>query len=485
MDNKNIEDQNIQQNSNSINDISFLSNNFIEQMVLGTLLNNNDSFELVSDLLEPICFANQHHQIFFKEMRDKFYKGSIVNTITISSTLNKHNINYDYLLEVSKYTTNTDNIRDYAIIIRELYIKREAIVLGDYLKEKAKEDDFLEKGIYKVEEKLYNLSSRTSDSHFSISFGEGLIEVEKTIKNLLSSQKRINGLTTGFIDLDNLLGGLQNGYLYILAARPSMGKSALASNIAVNCALDTTYGGPVAFISLEMPYNQIVMRIMSGLSGVPLSQLINGFINKQTFSECMNTLKNFYNLPLYIYDTSALSIGEIKTILRQMKRKWGIKMAIIDYLQLVHGGGENENRVAEVSRITRLLKATAKELKIPIIALSQLSRSAETTKTKAHSNYNNREKNQDIPQADNIDNYKPQLWHLRESGSIEQDADVVMFIVREDYYKSKEGGDNLYSPPADGIGLAKLYVDKNRNGATGSIKLTYNSFITSFKNFIQ
>lgn len=475
MENKNIKVV------NQIMDIS-LSNNFIEQMLLGTLLNNNDLFELVADVLEPTYFANEYHQIFFKEMREKFYKGSIANIITISGSLHKYNINQDYLLEVGKYTTNSDNIREYAMIVREFYIKREAIILGEYLKEKAKEDDFLEKGIYKVEEKLYNLSSKTSDSHFSISFGDGLVEVEKTIKNLLNSQRRINGLTTGFVDLDNLLGGLQNGYLYILAARPSMGKSALASNIAVNCALDTTYGGPVAFISLEMPYNQIVMRIMSSLSDVPLSQLINGFINKQTFSECMNTLKNFYNLPIYIYDTSSMSIGEIKTILRQMKRKWGIKLAIVDYLQLVHGGGQNENRVAEVSRITRLLKATAKELKIPIIALSQLSRSAETSKTKIHSNINNQESQSP---SDNIDNYKPQLWHLRESGSIEQDADVVMFIVREDYYKSKEGGDNPYSPPSNGMGLAKLYVDKNRNGATGSIKLIYNSFITSFKNFIE
>jgi replicative DNA helicase len=267
---------------------------------------------------------------------------------------------------------------------------------------------------------------------------------------------------------------LHNGHLYILAARPSMGKSALAGNIAVNCALDTKYGGPVAFISLEMPYNQIVMRIMSGLSNVPLSNLINCHISRKDFHECLDTLKEFQNLPLYIHDTSAMSIGEIRTVLRQMKRKWGIKLAIVDYLQLVHSGSHQENRVNEVSRITRMLKSIAKELRIPVIALSQLSRSAEaskSTKTTADGN------SEDI--------HKPQLWHLRESGSIEQDADVVMFIVREDYYKAKEANAGEYKAPDNGLGMAKVYVDKNRNGATGVVKLVYSSFTTSFKNYYQ
>lgn len=454
---------------------SNLSNNLIEQMILGTLLNSNDLFELVSDVLDTNFFANEHHQIFFKEIKERLHKGSIANIITLASSLQKYNINNDYLLEVSKYLTNSDNIREYAMIIRELYIKRESILLGDYLKAKAQEDNFLEEGIYKVEEKLYNLSTKTSDTHSTISFGESLLTIKDSINTLLNSHRRLVGLTTGFVDLDALLGGLQNGGLYILAARPSMGKSALAGNIAVNCALDKTYGGAVAFISLEMPHNQIVMRIMSGLSNVPLGQLMNGHISRKDFNECMETLKSFYNLPIYIHDTSAMSIGEIKTVLRQMKRKWGIKLAIIDYLQLVHGGGTGgfENRVAEVSRITRLLKATAKELRIPIIALSQLSRSAEANKSKATTNASG-ETGEDI--------HKPQLWHLRESGSIEQDADVVMFIVREDYYKSKEGNQDGYIPPNNGIGLAKLYVDKNRNGKTGTVKLTYSSFTTCFKN---
>lgn len=454
---------------------SNLSNNLIEQMILGTLLNSNDLFELVSDVLDTNFFVNEHHQIFFKEIKERLHKGSIANIITLASSLQKYNINNDYLLEVSKYLTNSENIREYAMIIRELYIKRESILLGDYLKVKAQEDNFLEEGIYKVEEKLYNLSTKTSDTHSTISFGESLLTIKDSINTLLNSHRRLVGLTTGFVDLDALLGGLQNGGLYILAARPSMGKSALAGNIAVNCALDKTYGGAVAFISLEMPHNQIVMRIMSGLSNVPLSQLMNGHISRKDFNECMETLKSFYNLPIYIHDTSAMSIGEIKTVLRQMKRKWGIKLAIIDYLQLVHGGGNSgfENRVAEVSRITRLLKATAKELRIPIIALSQLSRSAEANKSKATTNASG-ETGEDI--------HKPQLWHLRESGSIEQDADVVMFIVREDYYKSKEGNQDGYVPPNNGIGLAKLYVDKNRNGKTGTVKLTYSSFTTCFKN---
>lgn len=446
-----------------------LENYLVEQMIIGTLLHNNDLWELVGDVLDWNCFVNEHHQIFFKEIKDKIHKGSIANIITLSSSLSKYNMDMDYLLEISKHVTSSDNLREYAMIIRELYIRRESILIGESLKVKAKEETFLEEGIYKIEEKLYNLSTQTSDSHSTLSFGDGLKHVTDNISAILATDKKIVGLTTGFIDLDALLGGLLNCNLYIIAARPGMGKSAFASNIAVNCALDQKYGGPVAFISLEMPYNQIVMRIMSGLTNVPLSSLINCRISKRDFAECLDSLKDFQNLPIYIHDTSAMSIGEIRTTLRQMKRKWGIKLAVVDYLQLIHSGINNENRVNEVSRITRTLKAIAKELRIPIVALSQLSRSAESSKAVKPADG-----------ANNEDVHKPQLWHLRESGSIEQDADVVMFIVREDYYKPKDQQDS--SQLNNGIGTAKIYVDKNRNGATGVVKLTYSSFVTCFKN---
>ena len=207
--------KNIDNKNNENNNMSNLSNNLIEQMILGSLLGNNDLFELVSDIIDMNFFANPHHQIFFKEIKERLHKGSIANIITLANSLQKYNINNDYLLEISKYTTSSDNIREYAMIIRELYIKRESIALGDYLKEKAQEDNFLEEGIYKVEEKLYNLSTKTSDTHHTISFGESLISVKDNINLLLSSQKRLVGLTTGFVDLDALLGGLQNGGLYI------------------------------------------------------------------------------------------------------------------------------------------------------------------------------------------------------------------------------------------------------------------------------
>jgi replicative DNA helicase len=446
-----------------------IENHLVEQLVIGSLLNNNDLFELVSDILEWNFFSNEYHQIFFKKIKEKIQKGSLANIITLAGYLDKDHISPDYLLAVSKHITLSDNLREYALLVRELFIKREAILLGDLIKEKAKEDNFLEEGILKIEEKLYNLSTQTSHTHSTLSFKDGLEHVTLSIQTALQTEKKIAGLTTGFVDLDTLLGGLHNGHLYILAARPSMGKTALASNIAVNCALDKEYGGPVAFISLEMPYNQIVMRIMSSLTNVPLSNLINTHISKRDFNECINTLKSFHNLPFYIHDTSVISVGEIRTTLRQMKRKWGIKLAIIDYLQLIHSVHNHENRTSEVSRITRNLKAMAKELRIPIIALSQLSRSAESNTSR------NQEGQKD---------HRPQLWHLRESGSIEQDADAVIFIVRQAYYDAKEKeGD--YKAPDNGIGLANIYIDKNRNGATGSLKLIYNSFTTTFKNYIQ
>lgn len=449
-----------------------MENILVEQMVIGTLLNNNDLFELVSDILEYNFFSDAHHQIFFREIKEKLHKGSIANIITLSSGLSKHNISTEYLAQVSKYVTTADNIREYAKIIREFYIKREAVLLGDFIKEKAKDEDFLDVGIYKIEERLYSLSTQNSDTRTTLSFSDGLKHVTNSMKLMLQTDKRIVGLTTGFIDLDAILGGLHGGHLYVLAARPSMGKSALASNMAVNCALSHKYGGPAAFISLEMPYNQIITRIMSSLTNVPLSSLINCHISKKDFNGCLETLKEFQNLPLYIYDSPSMSIGEIRTTLRQMKRKYGVKVAFIDYLQLAHSPSlsRNDNRVAEVSRITRELKSIAMELNVAIVALSQLSRAAE-----AHSNKAGEE-------ADTMDVKKPELRHLRESGSIEQDADVVMFIMRQDYYSSKKDNGEEYLPPDNGIGLAKLYVDKNRNGATGVVKLMYSGPTTTFKN---
>lgn len=445
-------------------------------MIIGALLQNNDGFEQVSDILDWKHFSDPNHQVIFLELKDRILKGALANIITLSQTLNKQNINNDYLKQLVKNFIPYENLREYGQIIREMYIKREAFSLGDIIKNKSMEDDFLEKGIYKIEEKLYLLSTQTSDKHTTIAFKDGVEKVKEHMEKILNSNKKLVGLTTGFVDLDVRLGGLHQGYLYIIAARPAMGKSAFASNIGINCALNEEYGGPVGFISLEMPYNQIISRIISGLTNVPLNNLINCKMNKQDFYQCFNKLKEFNNLPFYIHDTSTISIGEIQTVLRQMKRKWKIKLAIIDYLQLIHGGGSNENRVAEISRITRLLKSLAKKLDIPIIVLSQLSRATEKG-----------------------ENHRPQLWQLRESGSIEQDADVVMFLLRKSYYDGKEEddksqNDNSYtthlpttkpSTPTEMLDVTDVFIDKNRNGATGVIQLVYNAMTTCFKNYMK
>lgn len=449
-----------------------MENNLLEQILLGSILQNNDNYELVSDILEWKYFSNPHHQIFYKEIQEKLQKGSVANVITLSGVLQKHNINNDYLIEVSGNVTTSDHLKDYANIIRELFIRREAILLGDFIKTQAQDESFLEKGIYKIEEKLYGLSLEKSQQKITISFQEGLIQVKNTLQQALINRKRIMGITSGFIDVDSLIGGFRPGDLYIIAARPSMGKSAFAINIAVESAMDEKYGGPVAFISLEMPYNQIIMRIMSSITNIPLSKLINGYLTNLEFSECVKKLEKLEKLPLYIHDTSMISIGEIRTLLRQLKRKWNIKLAIIDYLQLIHGGNPNENRVAEVSRITRLLKSMAKELHLPIIALSQLSRSVENNKKNSNEE----------------ENHKPQLWHLRESGSIEQDADVVLFLLRMSYYSEKSGKNDEINDTINNnnnLETVYLYCDKNRNGATGKISLYYQSNITCFKNFIN
>lgn len=464
----------MKKNSKSNPDLSnpIMENLLIEQMILGSLLQNNDMFEQISDVIDWHHFADPTNQIIFLELKDRIMKGSLGNIITLSQTLSKQNVDNNYLKDLTKHMVSYDNIREYGQIIREMYIKRTAFALGEEMKLKASEEDFLEKGIYKIEEKLYSLSTATSDRHTTISFQDGVVNVQQHLSQILNSNKKLVGLTTGFIDIDAKLGGLHGGYLYILAARPSMGKSAFAGNIGVNCALNKEYGGPVGFISLEMPYSQIVLRIVSSLTNVPLNNLINCHINKQDFYQCFNQLKEFNNLPFYIHDTSTISIGEIRTVLRQMKRKWGIKLGIIDYLQLIHGGGSSggENRVSEISRITRQLKGLAKELDIPIIVLSQLSRATE--KGEGH---------------------RPQLWQLRESGSIEQDADVVMFLLRKSYYDAKDASGTEENSSFSTISkiqnlemdLTDIFIDKNRNGATGQVQILYNAYTTCFKNYMR
>ncbi|MDR0678431.1 MAG: replicative DNA helicase [Holosporaceae bacterium] len=297
----------------------------------------------------------------------------------------------------------------------------------------------------------------------------------KTIENAYKSDNRITGITSGFIDIDKRLGGLNRSDLVVLAGRPSMGKTALATNIAFNAALaylkNSDGGGKVAFFSLEMSAEQLVTRIFAHECEIPSHRIRRGEIREEDFSGIVAVEKQLGELPLFIDDTPALTISSLRTRARKLKRQHGIDLIVIDYLQLLQGSGDklHENRVQEISEITRLLKALAKELNVPVLALSQLSRAVESR-----------------------DEKRPQLADLRESGSIEQDADVVMFIYREEYYEARRqpapdtDKHKEWEKKMEKIhNLAEVIIAKQRHGPIGTIQLFFDGNYTKFDDLSE
>ena len=326
-----------------------------------------------------------------------------------------------------------------------------------------------------TEQKHFNLaSSGASESSYS-QLGSSLVKALDIISKAKENNREISGISTGYIDLDRILGGLQNSDLLILAARPSMGKTALVVNIALNAALDfqketvkkDEKNKSVAVFSLEMPSEQIASRLLSIRTGIEGSRIRIGSISSDEFANLSNEVAELNEIPIYIDDTAALTISAIRTRARRLKRQHNLGLIIVDYLQLVRGSEKNEgNRVQEIGEISQGLKAIAKELEVPVIALSQLSRGVESR-----------------------DDKRPLLSDLRESGNIEQDADVVMFIFREEYYLARtmpKEDDERFSAWEENMdkvkNISEVIVAKQRNGPIGTVKLRFDSSTTGFSN---
>jgi replicative DNA helicase len=460
-----------------------------EQALLGALLVNNDTLQHIGDKLRAQHFYEPLHQRIFEAIQKFNDKGLIANPVTL-----KHYFDQDaaladigggaYLAKLAGAAITVFNIADYSEMIYDLALKRELIMLGEEVVNVAylhKIDIPAQEQIESAEQKLFNLSLEgTGDKGFK-AIRHSVINAIKNAENAFRNSG-LSGLTTGLNDLNNLLGGLQRSDLLILAGRPSMGKTALAVNIAYNACLalakeardkniNAKDSGSVGFFSLEMSSEQLSTRMLSSASAINSAKIIHGKISSDDFAHLVRVSNEMSQLPFFIDDTPALSISGLRTRARRLKRLHNLKLLVVDYLQLVRGNTSlsMNNRVQEVSEITQGLKAIAKELDIPVIALSQLSRAVEQR-----------------------DDKRPLLSDLRESGSIEQDADVVMFIYHEEYYMSRrepQPGTDKYTEWQNDMekvhNVAEVIVAKHRNGPIGNVKLRFDSNLTQFDNLAE
>ncbi len=467
------------------------SNIEAEQALLGILMYDNAAYERLSDQLQGRHFYEPFHQRLYSAIENHIRKGQLAEPILLAEEFKKDAAFEElggirYLADLFERAPPAANAFDYGRAIYDLALRRDLIRIGGEIMVEAQGADpdiTARDQIEQAEQKLYGLAESGSTSGGFVPFASALTGAVQMAAEAYSRDGGLAGLSTGLADLDRQLGGLHPSDLLVLAGRPSMGKTALATNIAFNVARNyawepqpdgtrkTVNGGVVAFYSLEMSAEQLAMRILADVSGVSGDKLRKGEIDASEFGRLRDAAIEIQEAPLYVDATGGLSIAKLTARARRLKRSVGLDLIVIDYLQLVttDGGGRDANRVQEVSAITGGLKALAKELNVPVIALSQLSR-----------------------QVENREDKKPQLSDLRESGSIEQDADAVMFVYREAYYlgraEPREGTPEhmTWQEEMDKIAnIAEVIIGKQRHGPIGTVKLHFNSDTTRFGNLAR
>ena len=446
-----------------------------EQSVIGSILLTNEIFDEVSLIVSSKNFYDPIHKRIFEALEKLIYGGLLANPITLKNYFEKEkdDLNIpEYLVKITKFSTSSRQALEYSKLIFDLYVKRELIKISGEIIDQAKLNDLGTDGqriIENYEKSLFDLAEKGSFNSSIIKFDEAMKQTIEMASNAYKNEEGIVGVPTGLRDLDDKLGGLHKSDLVIIAGRPSMGKTALATNIAFNAAKKIQENGEkssIAFFSLEMSSEQLSTRILAEQSRIKSNDIRRGKISEDQFDKFIETSKDISELPLYIDETPAISIAALSNRARRIKRLYGLNMVVIDYIQLMRATNSNNGRVQEISEITQGLKALAKELAVPVLALSQLSRAVEQR-----------------------DDKKPQLSDLRESGSIEQDADVVMFVYREAYYLER-----LEPRPAtvehaewqakmnEVSNLAEIIIGKQRHGPTGNIMLEFEAMFTKFKD---
>ena len=458
----------------------------VEQALLGAILTDNRAMERVSALIRPDHFYDPLHGRIYETMSQMIERGGVVVTpLTLHATMKSdpgviETGGQAYFDALRSAAPAIPNVRDYANILADLHVRRSLIRIGEDIvntaydapTEKTSRDQIAE-----AEKALYAVAETNKYGEGAIDFHDAMRRTVELAERAVARGGRISGVTSGFVDIDNVLGGLQPSDLLIIAGRPGMGKTALGTNMAFHCArayvedmeagAEFPRGMPVLFFSLEMAAQQLAGRILSEQAKIEVWQIRNGKFSDAEWEAFVLATQNLSNLPLFIDDSGGISIAQIAARARRLKREKNIGLIIIDYLQLVESSRRAENRVQEITEVTKGLKALAKELNIPIIALSQLSRG-----------------------VDARDDKRPVLSDLRESGSIEQDADVVMFVYREAYYLKSRKPDE-----ADTIefvkwqekmtrieNLAEVMIEKHRHGATRTIELVFEGNYTRFSN---
>ncbi|WP_054252855.1 replicative DNA helicase [Neofamilia massiliensis] len=428
--------------------------NEAEQNVLGILLRAGDQIDTALELIRAEDFYNPIHGEIFRAMVSLSTKSAPIDLLTTMEELRKMGKLEEiggvaYLGDLSNQVVTTLNIEYYLQIIKDKSILRQLIEASartlDYAYEDSEEVgtvlEFAEKGIFDISQDLHSKGLNP--------LKEVLIDTFDILEKRMDSDDSLTGVTSGFIDLDNKLSGFQKSDLVLLAARPSMGKTALMVNFALNAA---AAGKKVAVFSLEMSQNQLAQRMMSAMSHVDLQKIISGKLESEEMPRLLEGISALRQFNISIDDTAGITPLELKAKARKLKAKEGLDLIVIDYLQLMEMGGRNENRTQEISAISRNLKAIAKELDIPVIALSQLSRATEVRQDK-----------------------RPILSDLRESGAIEQDADVVLFLYRDEYY----------NPETEKRNIGEVIIAKHRNGPTGVVELTFLGQYTKFVNMAR
>jgi replicative DNA helicase len=459
-----------------------------EQALLGAILVNNEAFYRVSDFLEPKHFLEGIHQRIFELAGGLIRAGKLATPVTLKTFLP---VDLDiagltvnqYLARLAAEATTIINAEDYGRTIYDLSVRRDLITIGEDMVNLAYEaavDATPQSHIEDAERKLFELAETGRYESGFQRFAQALTTAVDMAAQAYQRDGGLSGIATGLTDLDSKMGGLQKSDLIIVAGRPGMGKTALATNIAYNVARafaqgdvrpdgtrETVNGGVVGFFSLEMSAEQLATRIIAEQTGIPSNKIRRGAIDEADFEKIKDISIELQSLPFYVDETGGLSIGQLAARARRLKRQRGLDLLVIDYVQLLGSTRRSsENRVQEITEITTRLKALAKELNVPIMALSQLSR-----------------------QVENREDKRPQLSDLRESGSIEQDADVVMFVFREEYYLTNKeprpgtADHDKWRTDMDAVhGKAEVIIGKQRHGPTGTVALQFDAEVTRFAN---
>jgi len=447
-----------------------------EQAVIGSILVSNDIFDEINTIISSINFYDPMHQKIFEAVESLIYKGMLANPITLKNYFEdeKDDLNVpEYLVKITKFSTSVRQAIEYSKIIYDMFVRRELIKISEQTIDSAKLNDLDTNGqsiIESSERLLFDLAEKGSFNSSLVKFDEAMKQTIEMASAAYKNEEGIVGVPTGLRDLDDKLGGLHQSDLIIIAGRPSMGKTSLATNIAFNAAQKLQESGKkssIAFFSLEMSSEQLSTRIISEQARISSNDIRRGRISDDQFDKFLETSKNISELPLYIDETPAISIAALSNRARRIKRLFGLDMIVVDYIQLMRGTTFNKDgRVQEISQITQGLKAIAKELSVPVVALSQFSR-----------------------QVEQRDDHKPQLADLRESGSIEQDADVVMFVYREGYYLQRKEPREATVEHAEWQAkmnevahLAQIIIGKQRHGPIGNVTLEFEERFTKFKD---